>query len=331
MGIARFINKNLFIIVIVVICFALVLGYIYPNSGQYLEKFYPLSLFLMIYPMMVGLKFSEIAFASKRIGFLILIIIFNFIVSPLLAAFLGHLFLADYVDFAVGLIVNGTVPCGGMIVAWTAMSKGNVPMTVVLMVVSMLAGIVLIPLCIWILVGKYVPVDALEMFQNIVVTIVVPLVLGILTGKLLIKKWGQERFDKITPIFSAISGGGMFMVFCIAMASQSVALINNPHYLAVITLPLICFYLLLSFIIMVYARLFRINYPDMVSFYYGVGSKNSSVALAIAVVSFSSLTVLILAARLIIQLGFLIGFLKLSPYIQTYWSKVIPITEKTVT
>lgn len=331
MGIAKFINKHLFSILIVVICFGLLLGYIYPNSGKYLEILYPVSLFVMIYPMMVEIKFSEVAMASKQIGFITLIIIFNYLVSPLLAAFLGHIFLSGYPDFAIGLIINGTVPCGGLIVAWTAMAKGNVPMTVVIMVVSLLAGIVLIPFCISVLVGKYVPVDAWEMFWNVVYTIVVPLVLGILTRKWLIKKWGDEKFDNIKPIFPAMSGIGLFMVFFIAMVSQSLVLINNPRYLGVIVLPLISFYFLLLVIIVLYARIARINYPDMVSFFYGVESKNSSIALAIAVTSFSSLTALPIAARLIIQISFLIGFYKLSPYLQAYWSKVLPIPGKAST
>lgn len=234
----------------------------------------------MLHPMMVEIKISEVVKASKQISFLLLVMILNYVVSPLLATLLAHIFLSGYPDFAIGLIINGTVPCGGIIVAWTAMSKGNVPMTVVIMVVSLLAGIIMIPFWIWVLAGQYVPLDAWKMFQTILYTIIVPLLLGHLTRTWLIKKWGEKKFNVIRLIFPAASSIGLFLVFFIAIVSQSTILFNNPRYLGLVALPLTVFYSLLLSLIVFYARFTRMNYPDMVSLFYGVG-KNAAIPLAL--------------------------------------------------
>ncbi|GAB6152159.1 bile acid:sodium symporter [Desulfosporosinus burensis] len=331
MHIAKLINKHLFILLMAVICLGLALGSLYPKSGEYLESFYPITLFIMLYPMMVEIKINEVVKASRRISFIILIMILNYIVSPLLAALLAHIFLSGYPDFAIGLIINGTVPCGGMIVAWTAMSKGNVPMTVVIMVISMLAGIVVIPFWILVLAGQYVPIDAWKMLQTILYTIVGPLLLGQLTRTWLIKKWSEEKLAQIRPIFPAVSAIGLFMVFFIAMVSQSTVLFNNPRYLGLIALPLTAFYFLLLSLIILYARFTRMDYPDMISLFYGVGGKNAAIPLALAVVFFSPLTIFLLAAKLVIQITFLTGFYKITPYLEVYWINVLQIpNQKTI-
>ena len=323
MHIAKFINKHLIVLLIGVIGLGLFLGYLFPEGGQALEMFYPVSLFLMLYPMMVDIKINDVVSASTRVGFMAVVMILNYIVAPLLSAFLGHMLLAGYPDFAIGLIINGTVPCGGMIVAWTVMSRGNAPMTLVITVLSLLAGIALIPFWIWILAGQYVPIDAWKMLQTILYTIIVPLLLGNLTRNWLVNKWGQERFNQTKPIFPAASAMGLFMVFFIAMMSQSVILLENPHYWGIVALPLLIFYVLLFSITILYARLTRISYPDMVSLFYGVVGKNASIALALAVIFFSPLTVLLLAVKPLVQISFLTTFHKLSPYLEKRWHNIV--------
>jgi len=297
MRVVQFINKYLIQLLMVVIILGLLLGYLLPETGKHLQVFYPGALFIMLYPMMVGIKIDEVVGAARRLGFMIVVMVFNYLISPLLAAFLARVFLSAYPDFAVGLILTGTVPCAGMIVAWTAMAKGNAPMTLVITVTSLLAGIVLIPLWMSTLADKYVPVDVLKMLQTILYTIVIPLVLGNLTRVWIVKKWGQKKFADYKPIFPAVSALGMYLVFFISMMSESVTLVHNPHYLGIIALPVVILYTLLFGISMLYARLTCISYPDMVALVYGVGGKNISIALALAVVFFSSLTVMIIAIK----------------------------------
>lgn len=327
MRVAQFINKYMIKLLMAVIVLGLLLGYLLPEVGKQLQIFYPLALFIMLYPMMVGIKIGEVAGAAKRMGFMTVVLILNYLISPLLAALLAKVFLAGYPDFAVGLILTGAVPCAGMIVAWTAMAKGNAPMTLVITVTSFLVGIVLIPLWMSALAGKYVPVDAWKMMQTILYTIVIPLILGNLTRVWLVKKWGQKKFGDYKPVFPAVSALGMYLVFFISMMSESATLIHNPQYLGVIAVPLVVFYTLLFSISVLYARLTRTSYPDMVALAYGVSGKNISIALALAVVFFPPLTVMIIAIKPLIQVLFMAGFFRLTPNLREYWAKVNPLPQ----
>jgi len=79
----------------------------------------------------------------------------------------------------------------------------------------------------------------------------------------------------------------MYLIFFISMSTESVELIHHPQYLLNIGIPLSIFYILLFTIPLIYARLVRMNYADMVAMVYSVGGKNISIALALAVVFFS--------------------------------------------
>ncbi|SHE39186.1 Arsenite efflux pump ArsB, ACR3 family [Desulforamulus putei DSM 12395] len=302
----------------------LIVGSVFPNLGHQLQVLYPFSLFVMLYPMMVGIKLGEVTGAAKRLGFMTVVMLFNYLVSPLLAAFLAKTFLGSYPDFAVGLILTGVVPCAGMIVAWTGMAKGNAPMTLVITVMSLLAGIFLIPAWMLVLAGKYVPVDALQMLKTILITIVGPLILGNLTRIWLVKRIGYQRFAELKPVFPGISALGMYMVFFISMCAEAVNLIQNPRYILTISVPLVIFYLLLFSSSVLYARLAKLNYPDMVALTYGVSGKNISIALALAVLFFSPLTVMIIAVKPLIQVCFMAGFFRLTGKLKAYWDRVLP-------
>ena len=327
-SVTQFINKQMIKLLMGVIVLGLLVGYILPGVGKQLQVLYPVALFIMLYPMMVGIKINEVTGAAKRVGFMSVVLVFNYLISPLLAALLALVFLSGYPDFAVGLILTGAVPCAGMIVAWTAMAKGNAPMTLVITVTSFLAGIVLIPLWMNFLAGKYVPVDAWQMMQTILVTLVIPLILGNLTRAWLVKKWGSQKFMALKPVFPAVSALGMYLVFFISMMAESVTLLHNPQYLGIIAIPLVVFYTLLFSSSVLYARLTRTNYPDMVALAYGVSGKNISIALALAVVFFPPLTVMIIAIKPLIQVLFMAGFYRLTPYLREYWAQnVTPAME----
>ncbi|MDO7786573.1 bile acid:sodium symporter [Desulforamulus aquiferis] len=310
------------------IILGLIIGYVFPGLGQEMQFFYPISLFIMLYPMMIGIEINEVKEATRRIGFMSVVMLFNYLVSPLLGAFLAKLFLTDYPDFAVGLILTGVVPCAGMIVAWTGLAKGNAPMTLVITVVSLLAGIFLIPFWMLNLAGTYVPIDVFKMFKTIFLTILLPLILGNITRVWLVKKLGSQRFVELKGIFPGISAIGMYSVFFISMCAESVTLVSHPEYLFRISVPLVIFYTLLFSGSVLYARLAKISYPDMVAFTYGVSGKNISIALALAVMFFSPLTVMIIAIKPLIQVTFMAGFYRLTPILNGYWEKKIPTTKE---
>lgn len=238
--------------------------------------------------------------------------LFNFVLSPLLAAGLAYVFLHDRPDFAVGLILTGTVPCAGMVAGWTGYAKGNVPLAMVLVVLSLLVSIVMIPIWMPVLAGVYVQLDAMAMFQDILITVVVPLILGDVTRRLIIRWKSPQTFQQIKPILSGISMLGMYIIVFISMALEAENVIKHPEYFLIVLAPLVFLYAILFSGSVLFSRLAKFSYEDMIAFSYGVAGKNIAIALALATVFFRPMTALVLAIKPVIQIAFMVAFLRLS-------------------
>ncbi|MEW6698216.1 MAG: arsenic resistance protein [Bacillota bacterium] len=316
----RFINRNVIGILICVIVFSTVFGYFYPGVGEVLQPFSPACLFIMLYPMMIGLEFSEMKEALTRFKAIALAIGVNFTISPLLAFFLANTFLSSYPEFAVGLILIGTVPCAGMVVTWTGMSRGSVPVALLVTTLSYLVGILLIPVWMMLLAGQYVPIDPVGMMKTVVTIIVIPMLMGSLTRSFILKKFGREFFLKIKPKFPAVSSLGMYVLFFISLSAQSRQLLQHPDYLVKLIIPALFFYPTLFALSALLSRLLKLEYQEMAAVSFSIAGKNLAISLAIAVLFFSPLTVVVVAIMPLVQVIFMATYYKFSHRIQTFWS-----------
>lgn len=314
--ISKGIESNLILLILLSIAVGIAFGWRFPDQANGLKSYSKAALFIMLYPMMIGLRIEEVGKAAANLKLISLSMLFNFIFSPLLAAGLAYVFLHDRPDFAVGLILTGTVPCAGMVAGWTGYAKGNVALAMVIVALSLLVSIVMIPVWMPILAGVYVQLDAWAMFEDILITVVVPLILGDLTRRLIIRWKSPETFQQIKPILPGVSMLGMYLIVFISMALEAENVIRHPEYFVIVLAPLAFLYAILFSGSVLFSRLARFSYENMIAFSYGVAGKNIAIALALATVFFSPMTVLVLAIKPVIQITFMVAFLRLSPWLK---------------
>jgi len=319
--ISKAIESNLIVFILLSIVAGILFGWRFPEQAHGLKNYSKVALFIMLYPMMIGLRIEEVGNAATNLRLISFSMLFNFVLSPLLAAGLAYIFLHDRPDFAVGLILTGTVPCAGMVAGWTGYAKGNVALAMVIVSLSLLVSIVMIPIWMPILAGVYVQLDAWAMFKDILVTVVVPLILGDLTRRLIIRWKSPQTFQTIKPILPGMSMLGMYLIVFISMALEGENLIQRPQYFLIVLAPLAFLYAILFSGSVLFSKLAKFSYGDMIAFSYGVAGKNIAIALALATVFFSSMTVLVLAIKPVIQIAFMVAFLRLSPWLKQRFLK----------
>jgi len=319
-GVSKKIEDNLVLLVILAIILGVTFGWAAPTAAKGVKSLSTVALFIMLYPMMIGLRIEEVGKAVKNIKLISASMIINFVLSPLVAALLAFVFLHSRPDFAVGLILTGSVPCAGMVAGWTGYAKGNVALALVLVAASLLIAIVTVPISMSLLAGIYVDIDALALFKDILLTVGVPLVVGNLTRRAIVHWWGNEGFQKVKPILPGASMLGMYLIVFNSMALEANNVVHHPLYFLIVGVPLAIFYLLMFSAAVGLSRWLNFGYKDMVAFSYGVAGKNISIALAIATTFFSPLTVLVLALKPIIQIGFMTLFLRLTARLQKWFA-----------
>jgi BASS family bile acid:Na+ symporter len=129
----------------------------------------------------------------------------QFSVMPLVGWSLAKVF-ALPPEIAVGLILVGACPGGVSSNVITYLAKGNVALSVTMTACSTLASPVMTPLMMYLLAGKSVPINYLEMFQSILFTVVVPVVAGLVCNWLIQRsRFRKTNFENYLTTLSMIS------------------------------------------------------------------------------------------------------------------------------
>src|SRR4030043_1039421 len=111
----------------------LLVGRFIPAFGEFMDslKFAQLSipigilLFFMMYPTVVGIRFSDVKKAAKNPKPLLVTIIANWVIAPPLMTFLANTFLAGNPQYMAGVILLGLSPCTAMVMWWMFLAKGD--------------------------------------------------------------------------------------------------------------------------------------------------------------------------------------------------------------
>lgn len=268
--------------------------------------------FLMVYPMMVNLQVKKI-FVRGDNKPVVAAQLLNFIFVPLVSYGLGRLFFADDPMMIMGMLLIGLIPTSGMTISWTGFAGGNINGAIKIQTSGLILGAILTPLYIELLLGATVKVPVLSLFLQIFSIVILPLVLGVLTRYLLVKKVGEDKYNKdIKMKFPMISTLGLYLMIFAAMALKAKSIYNNPQSLLYIIIPVILFYLINFFFATFFAKsLFDFKNQSPVIF--GTAIRNLSISLAIAMNVFGksgSNMALLISIAFIIQVEFAALFVK---------------------
>jgi len=307
-----FITKNLVIFIPLSLLFGFIGGLYFDLS--FMKNFVLFFTFVMIYPMMINLKFKKILEGGDT-GVLITAQAINFLVIPFLAYGLGRIFFQDNYYLTLGLLLAGLVPTSGMTISWTGFAKGNVEAAVKMTVIGLILGSLATPLYVQWLMSAHLKVDVIYIFRQILFVVFLPMLAGYFTQKYLLKTYGQQRFNKeIAPKLSGISTLGVLGIVFIAMALKAKDIVNNLSLILYIFLPLLLLYAL-NFALATLVGKFFFRRGDAIALVYGTVMRNLSICLAIAMLTFGKTNpevALVVALAFIIQVQSAAWYVRLS-------------------
>jgi len=293
------IKKKLVTFIIGAMILGLIVGSLVDVS-RLKELILPLT-FLLVYPMVVPLNFASLKERESH-KLQVVVQMLNFIVFPLIAFVLGRLFF-ESVYLRLGLLLIALLPTSGMSISWTVMAKGNVNAVIRMVVIGLILGALLSPLYITVLLGAEVDVPVFQIFTQILVVVFVPLLVAYITQKLLLKRYGKEKFHQsIKQKFPPFSTLGVVMIIFVAVALRAKVLINNPSILLEIVVPLLLFYLLVGGSSIFVGRVFFTR-RDAVALVNGTLIRNLSLSLAIVLSAFpeASIAAVLIAMSYVLQ------------------------------
>lgn len=291
-------SKNLTVAIPITLIIGFITGLFLDTSV--LKQTILLMTFFMIYPTMIGFKLKE-AVDLSHMKTVSLSLAMNFLLIPLSAFLIGKVFLSNSPELFVGLIMISLFPTSGMTISWTMLSKGNVAAAIKITAISLILGSFLAPWYLLGTVGQLVSVDVWGTFITIIQVVILPLLLGNITYRLILKKYSVVEYtQKIKPIFPALSVWPMLLIVFSSISMKSDAIVSNPGILANILIVLLAFYLL-NFSMSTFISRKMLTKEDGYALVYGTVMRNLSIALGIAATSFGPNTALVVTIAFILQ------------------------------
>ena len=205
----------------------------------------------------------------------------QFLIMPLLAFALSHLFRLD-AALTAGVVLVGTCPGGTSSNVITYLSKGDVALSVGMTSVSTLLAPLLTPAITWLLLRTTVTVDVMSMFLSIVKVILIPIGLGFLINKL----FGglTQKLVGILPMVSTIA-------ICLIVAAVVSHNAENIFASGFVILAVVILHNVLGYLCgFCISKLFRMPWTKIKAVSIEIGMQNSGLATSLAGTAFPNLT-----------------------------------------
>lgn len=329
---ANNLKKNLLWYSLIVIGVGWGLGLVFPAFAKVhkasLSNLTTVLVFLMIYPMMMNLNLERIPKVLKEPKPVLLSLVYNFILTPLIAFLLVKGFIHDP-NLALGFLLVMLVPGSSMSIGYAGLAGGDLEVATVALGVNFLLIPIMLPLWIKLLGSAYnVPVPLPLLLRTVFIVLILPMFLGDLTRRLLTRKLGKERFLELKPLFGSITMSTMLLLVGLIFFMKAQLLLSKWTLLVELAIVNTVYMLIMLGVITWLDRVLGLSYKEHMGIAFLSVGKNNGTAIAIATLAFQPLVAIPAATLPIFQIIFLILYLKLAERVRCLFETCVELNEK---
>lgn len=207
-------------------------------------------IWVMIYPMMTQVDFSSLKSVREMPQGILLTCFINWLLKPFSMAILGWLFFkvvfAEMVDpqvageYIAGMILLGVAPCTAMVFVWSQLTKGDPNYTLVQVSVNDIIMIfAFAPISAFLLGVADIEVPWETLLISVVLYVLLPLVAGVITRRLLDKKNDHNKLQRFLEIMKPLSILGLLGTVVLLFGFQANTILDDPFVIILIATPLL--------------------------------------------------------------------------------------------